>query len=416
MLKNHVYLLCLISFFSLIQHIDMKYYHNIYHTTEEIFSRLDSLADSTCNNILQKKTFSVGSNEMKYYFLSSPSKTNKQNVYILFGEHSRELISPELALFFMETLCGEGYLYDKNTVVKILEQNNFLIFPIVNVPGKLEVEKGNFCKRTNENGVDLNRNWDSHFNNQNDDPDQNSGKHPFSEWQTQVLRKVLIDFKPKVFISIHSGALGLYTPPAYKIVDMKTMNDEKFKHIKNLIKILNILNDKYCNCKAGPAANELWYVCPGNCLDYAYEKVTIPYSFAFEIFTNQEKNKYFNDIINSENPTIFNYEKFIKDFESNQIASLFIQKSSSKLRSNFLQIDSLAEEKIKNHSHSHENSEFSCFAQTSTKYPRTKEFCMNQFNPLTQRHKDNTVINWTNVIFELTSLTYQLDKKLTHKN
>jgi hypothetical protein len=414
MLKSHANFLFIFCFISIIQFINTKYFHNIYHTGEEIFSRLDFLADNSCQNILQKKTFTVGSNAMKYYLLSSPSKGTKQNVYILFGEHSRELISPELGLFFIEALCGESYLYDKETINKMLEQNNYLIVPIVNVPGKIAVENGDFCKRTNENGVDLNRNWDSHFNNESDDPDQFSGKHAFSEWQTRVLKKLLVDFKPRVFISVHSGALGMYSPPAYKIVDMKTMNDKKFQHIKNLIKILNILNEKYCNCKAGPAANELWYVCPGNCLDYAYEKEVVPYSFAFEIFTNQKKNKHFNDLINAENPAIFNYKKFINDFNTNQLSSLFIQKSSSKLRNNFLQIDGLAEEKIKHHNHSHENSEFSCFAQTSTKFPRNKEFCMHQFNPLTQKHKDNTVINWTNVFFELTSLTYELDKKLSH--
>jgi hypothetical protein len=412
MLKNYFYILYFICFLSLNIPTEGKYFHNIYHTNAEILSKLENLSNTSCKGILIKKTSSIEKNELQYYYLTSPKATGrKQNVYILFGEHSRELISPELGLFMIEALCGQHNIYDKFTVNTILEQNNFLIFPIVNVPGKLAVEKGDFCKRTNENGVDLNRNWNSHFKaSSTDDPDQYSGDHAFSEWQTQILRKVLIEFKAKVFISIHSGALGMYSPPAYKIIDMKQMTDEKFQNVKKLVKVLNILNEKYCNCKAGPAANELWYVCPGNCLDYAFEKEAVPYSFAFEIFTNQKKNKFFNDIINSDNPTIFNYKEFISKFTSNDISSLFLQKSSSKLRSNFLQIDSLVEEKIKNHSHSHENAEFSCFAQTSTGYPRTKEFCLHQFNPLTQHHLDNTVINWTNVIFELSSLIYQLDK------
>ena len=351
---------------------------------------------------------SIDSDQLVYYILESTKAGNRQSVYILFGEHSRELISPELGMYMIETLCGQNSLYDKPTINMILEQNRFLIVPIVNVPGKIAVEKGDFCKRTNENGVDLNRNWNVHFKTTINDPDQNSGDHAFSEWQTRVLRKILIEFKPKIFISVHSGALGMYSPPAYKMIDINNLTDEKFQNIKKLIKILNLLNEKYCNCKAGPAANELWYVCPGNCLDYAYEREIVPYSFAFEIFTNQNKNKFFLDLINSRNPTIFNYKEFIKKFKNNDFASFFIQKSS-KLRGNFLQMDSLAIEKIKSHDHSHENSEFSCFAQTTTSWQRTEEFCMHQFNPLTQQHKDNTVINWTNVIFELVSLIYQID-------
>ena len=33
----------------------------------------------------------------------------------------------------------------------------------VNPKSRMEVENGNYCLRTNENGVDLNRNWDAHW-------------------------------------------------------------------------------------------------------------------------------------------------------------------------------------------------------------------------------------------------------------
>jgi len=342
--------------------------------------------------------------------MDSGSDSQKQNVYAIFGEHSRELISPELALYMVETLCGQNSLYDRNTLNAILDQNRFLIVPVVNVAGKLEVENGNFCKRTNENGVDLNRNWGAHFKkHSNDDPDQFPGDHAFSEWQTIVLRNLLHDFKAKVFISIHSGALGMYSPPAYKIIDIKNM-EKKFEKVRNLIKILNVLNEKYCHCKAGPAANELWYVCPGNCLDYAYEKEAVPYSFAFEIFTNENMNKFFKELVNRDTPVVFNYNEFKTNFQNGGLTSLFVEKHSSKMKSNFLQLDGLSADKIKRHSHTHDDeSKYSCFAQTTTTYPRTNEFCLHQFNPLTKKERDNTVINWTNVIFELVSLIHELD-------
>jgi len=34
----------------------------------------------------------------------------------------------------------------------------------------------------------------------------------------------------------------------------------------------------------GAAGKEVGYLCPGTCLDYAYDKVNVPYSFAWEIY------------------------------------------------------------------------------------------------------------------------------------
>lgn len=80
-------------------------------------------------------------------------------LFLLFGEHARELISPETGLLFLETYCSSNEAYvqkmrSKYTIQMILNAN-----PI----SRKEVEKGDYCKRMNPNGVDLNRNWDSHW-------------------------------------------------------------------------------------------------------------------------------------------------------------------------------------------------------------------------------------------------------------
>jgi len=386
-------------------------YNNIFHSAKEILTQLDSWSQSSCKGILHKKTAVEGGNRMDYYLIDSDKhpNANKQSVYMLFGEHSRELISPELGYFMIKAICSNVKEYTKSTINKILEQNKFLIVPIVNLPGRMDVENGDYCKRTNENGVDLNRNWDVHFKLQSNDPDQVSGNHPFSEWQTQVLKQLLTEFNPKIFISIHSGALGMYSPPAYKIINMKKAD---FKE-KKLIKILKILNEKYCNCQAGPAANELWYVCPGNCMDYAYEKDNVDYSFAFEIFTNQKSNEKFLEIINRDKPIFFNYDKFLKEYADKNLHALFIEKMSRKLRSSFTNLVQLDQQySYTPHDHIHdETTEFSCFAETKEGWSRNNEFCLKQFGPLTIKHRRNTVINWTNVIFELVSIIYQIDPK-----
>jgi len=75
------------------------------------------------------------------------------------------------------------------------------------------VEKGNHCVRGNENQVDINRNWDFEWKEytSTDFP----GKKAFSEIETQFLRDSVKSFQPLVFLSIHSGVLGLFYPYAF---------------------------------------------------------------------------------------------------------------------------------------------------------------------------------------------------------
>ena len=43
----------------------------------------------------------------------------------------------------------------------------------------------------------------------------NSGDLPFSETETQAIKDSLERFNPKVFLTVHSGAMGMYIPYAY---------------------------------------------------------------------------------------------------------------------------------------------------------------------------------------------------------
>ena len=88
--------------------------------------------------------------------------TDKQKVFYLFGEHARELISPETGLNLIKALCGETRVSGFN-VDAILEKNTFKIVLNANPIARDMVLAGEFCKRTNEDNVDLNRNWDAHW-------------------------------------------------------------------------------------------------------------------------------------------------------------------------------------------------------------------------------------------------------------
>lgn len=69
----------------------------------------------------------------------------------------------------------------------------------------------------------------------------------------------------------------MYTPYAY--------SEEKAQFNENkMMGVLKELNPKHCQCNSGAAGKEVGYLCPGTCLDYAYEALKTPYVFAWEIY------------------------------------------------------------------------------------------------------------------------------------
>lgn len=78
----------------------------------------------------------------------------QRKAFLMFGEHARELIGPETGLHLLQAICDGKYDLSKYQIKMILNLN-----PI----SRARVEQGDYCLRLNENGVDLNRNYDAHF-------------------------------------------------------------------------------------------------------------------------------------------------------------------------------------------------------------------------------------------------------------
>lgn len=66
--------------------------------------------------------------------------------------------------------------------------------------------------RFNARGVDLNRNWDANWQPTSEWRNQevDAGRRPFSEPETRALRDLVVRIKPKVVVSYHSQADGIY--------------------------------------------------------------------------------------------------------------------------------------------------------------------------------------------------------------
>merc|ERR1719473_2664514 len=99
-----------------------------------------------------------GSVNIDVVTIKNPEATPVNKNFLLFGEHSRELISPESGFHLIKSLCGETDLSDRAR--EVLKDSEFQIVVNGNPASRAQVERGSFCLRTNPAGVDLNRNWD----------------------------------------------------------------------------------------------------------------------------------------------------------------------------------------------------------------------------------------------------------------
>jgi hypothetical protein len=226
------------------------------------------------------------------------------------------------------------------------------------------VEKGEYCKRTNLNNVDLNRNWNYHWNKDIGLPEEeNPGSRPFSENETVFIHDSLKKFDAHILLSIHSGFYGLFLPYAYNRRECRK-NNRKMKSI------LNEMQERYCSvCKVGSPALLIGYKSSGTCLDYAYKRLKVPYTFAFEIYSDEMP---FPEI----------------DSKINRVES-FLEKKLKTVKN----LSAIKKELMRS---------------TKTKFTHQEnEICLSLFNPLDKARYDLILSNWTNVD-SLLNLGFQL--------
>merc|ERR1719394_2330841 len=135
----------------------MKELHPYYHSTDDIHSELQRLANS-CPGLSLQTVGDASDRGIDVATMRAPGSSPVNKNFLLFGEHSRELISPESGLHLLKSLCGETGLAER--AKQVLQNSEFMIVVNGNAASRERVEQGDFCLRTNPDGVDLNRNWD----------------------------------------------------------------------------------------------------------------------------------------------------------------------------------------------------------------------------------------------------------------
>jgi len=199
---------------------------------------------------------------------------------LLFGEHSRELISPESGLHFLRILCGDlPPPKGAPDLASVLRNAEFAIVLNGNPQSRRKVEQGDWCLRSNPNGVDLNRNWDIAWSKGGDKGSQTyGGPTPFSEPETRILKKLVTEFAPETFLCVHSGTLGMYMPWAYDSQHLAQRNQQ------DMMSLLKEIDNVHCHCPYGAAGKEVGYDCPGTSVDWVFSNTNASYAFAWEIY------------------------------------------------------------------------------------------------------------------------------------
>jgi hypothetical protein len=353
--------------------VTVKGTYPFYHSTDEIHNEVQRLS-SSCSSIMtldsvQKSDASGNSVNIDYVTVKKQGAETKNKMFMLFGEHARELISPESALHFLQSLCGE-------TSVKpgsVLDNTEFQIVLNGNPNSRKRVEAGEYCLRVNPNGVDLNRNWDEKWDGSSamGGADTNPGSSPFSEIETQIFRDLVTDYSPSTFLTVHSGTMGMYMPWAYDMEHLATRNN------KNMREVLVNLDKQYCQCPYGAAGREVGYSCPGTCLDFVYDKLNCSYSYAFEIYTGP----FYRDDLKSRWEEKQAEEKSSLLQMNATLAHSDYRDLFTEHPSDFVQLSDEGSQSRNTHKNG-----YNCFAQ---------------FNPVDQVDFQQTVENWSNAYLDM---------------
>jgi len=263
---------------------------SFYHTTDEIFAELESLAKSCPVLKVWRQKAASGSyavNTQLGLFSDAASAGKKARLHVTFGEHGRELISSEVALQLARVVCTPGspeaaaaakrFGYTSAWVAELLRHLELQFVPVENLVTRRKVEKGDLCNRMNGRGVDINRNWDNHWGIKGPEylaSEEYGGTKAFSEPETRISRDAIAAFKPLGFVSIHAGIREMYMP--YDHISRQATDPA-------LHEVMALINKKHCRCKTGSAGQISGYHAYGTATDYMYEILKIPLTFTWEI-------------------------------------------------------------------------------------------------------------------------------------
>ncbi|KAG6644720.1 mast cell carboxypeptidase A-like [Carya illinoinensis] len=241
---------------------------------------------------------------------------SKFRILLSFGQHGRELITSELAFRILSILSEEQFLPNVSpaSLNSILDKLVIKVVPMENLNGRKLVEAGDLCERRNGRGVDLNRNWSVDWGKKEKDYDpyeENPGTAPFSEPETQIMRKLALSFDPHVWVNVHSGMEALFMPYDHKNTTPYGLPTHQMKLL------LEEVNHLHCqkHCVIGSGGGSVGYLAHGTATDFIYDVVKVPMAFTFEIYGNRAASS--NDCFKMFNPTdLTTFNRVLNDWSA----------------------------------------------------------------------------------------------------
>lgn len=298
--------------------LNLDLYHNSRALLKEIEALVhrhsDKLSIKTISS--QNKGYHADTTVVTYcQNLKDCDYRSKVRVLLSFGQHGRELITTELALKIISILSEEELPKEySHTLDNSLEKLVIKVVPVENVNGRKRVEKGELCERRNGRGVDLNRNWSVDWGKKEKDYDpyeENPGTAPFSEPETQIMRRLSMEFEPHIWVNVHSGMEALFMPYDHKNTTPDGLLSQRMKLMLEKLNHLH-LNDR---CLVGSGGGSVGYLAHGTSTDYMYDVGRVPMAFTFEIYGDPAASS--KDCFKMFNPTSTNtFNRVLNDWSA----------------------------------------------------------------------------------------------------
>ncbi|KAK7351803.1 hypothetical protein VNO77_11508 [Canavalia gladiata] len=297
--------------------------YDLYHSSGDLMEEIRALVHRHPNKLtmetIKAKNKGYGAKVTVVTYCKGKKENDKKSkfrILISFGQHGRELITSELALRLLSFLSEEKFLpnMDQASLNSSLDKLVIKVVPMENLNGRKLVEAGDLCERRNGRGVDLNRNWSVDWGKKEKDYDpyeENPGIAPFSEPESQIMRKLAISFEPHVWVNVHSGMEALFMPYDHKNT---TPDGLPLQQMKSLLEEVNQLHFQK-RCMIGSGGGSVGYFAHGTATDFMYDIMAVPMAFTFEIYGDETAS--LRDCFKMFNPTDrVSYNRVLNDWSA----------------------------------------------------------------------------------------------------
>ncbi|XP_010683637.2 uncharacterized protein LOC104898281 [Beta vulgaris subsp. vulgaris] len=295
---------------------------DLYHSSANLMGEIEALANRHPNKLSietiasENKGYQAQIAVVTYCRDRKEDDKSKFRILLTFGQHGRELITSELALRILSILSEEEFLpkMDRKSLNNTLDKLIIKVVPMENINGRKRVEAGELCERRNGRGVDLNRNWSVDWGKKEKDYDpyeENPGSAPFSEPESQIMRKVALSFEPHLWVNVHSGMQALFMPYDHRNTTPDGASSAKMKAL------VNDLNYRHFqgHCMTGSGGGSVGYLAHGTATDYIYEIARVPMAFTFEIYGDESAPA--KDCFRMFNPTdLTTFKRVLNDWSA----------------------------------------------------------------------------------------------------